>query len=330
MARFALGIASFLHVVTGSLAQQHEVDIPRVAQQRPAEAEALDKPASREDAAADCPSSAAIPECAEKATCLQVRLLDAVRHAEDLSAALDDLVEIDRLASRSDIGAVPSEEHRKELEAELKELEQRVQNGEANSTLDTEAIIRQLKADIQALNVQEERTLRRETRRVGEAARTSARGLQEAARGEARTARALADRLGRVAHELRGCQGAVDSLVRRTEAATDRAERAGEVLSRRIDRVVRSRLESAEAQMRQKPAASLREASAAVGRSAGTHEGSAAAVRLFQARSGHFLSSEGGFLMLVSASAGFLLVVLLVQRGSCRTHSVNAPKTALG
>lgn len=320
MARSLLGIISALCVVAGSLAEQGAVGQSSAGQ--PA-ADAVG-----EELTAACEPGAATRECVGKAACLQVRLESAALHMQDLSAALDDLLAIDRLAHKQSFSTTADDEERRAgLEAELSKLEQRVHAREVNGTVDTEGIIKRLKHDIRALSAQEERALYQEARKVGEAARRSARDLQAAVRHSARKARSLSDKLSRVGHERRKCADIADILSRRVESAADHVERKGEVLARRIDKAVRSRLRHEEAELERRPRAEAQAAS----RLANATDAQAAPTRLFLAHPrGPAWAPERALLLVAMVCAGASLATLAVKRTWHRATAVSPPESVLG
>eukprot|EP00411_Alexandrium_monilatum_P028601 CAMPEP_0175387968 /NCGR_PEP_ID=MMETSP0095-20121207/30140_1 /TAXON_ID=311494 /ORGANISM="Alexandrium monilatum, Strain CCMP3105" /LENGTH=328 /DNA_ID=CAMNT_0016686451 /DNA_START=1 /DNA_END=987 /DNA_ORIENTATION=+ len=279
---------------------------------------------------ASCPANASTPECTGKAACLQLRLENAAHHVEELSAAVDDLLEIDRLAAKSSIGTKAEDKRRRELEAKLHQLETRIHNREANSTVDTKAIIKHLGADIRALNAREEHLLYEETRHFGEAARRSARDFQVAVRHTARRARGLAHRMERAGHDRRRCADAADVLSRRVESAADHIERKGEVLARRIDKAVQKRLSEEEAGLRRDPQGRQR----GVARAANRTIANAPDARAFLERPDAPPRARGGALLPAAAvcavCAGMPLAVLLARKTWRRAGDVSPPDSSLG
>jgi len=308
MARAARSILAAALLIAGSLAEP-----------------SADGAALLEEAAPACLPSTETAECVGKAACFQLRLEAEALQLKDLSLALEDLLAIDRLARKSHGNGTEEQdaERRAGLEAELKQLEQRVHDREVNSTVDTEAIISHLKSDIRALNAWEERTLYDEARKVGEAARRSARDLQAAVRHSARKARTLSDKMERAGHERRRCSDMADTLSRRVESATDHAERKGEVLARRIDDAVELHLRHAEAGLQGGGHPAALKASA-------EHAG-AAPTRLFLQRpeglpvaNGHALLAVALFCTCVSAA------VIVAKRRWPGADSVSPPDSLLG
>mmetsp|Transcript_150493 Transcript_150493/g.464364 ORF Transcript_150493/g.464364 Transcript_150493/m.464364 type:complete len:324 (-) Transcript_150493:36-1007(-) len=318
----ALGIVSAFSALSGALGSQNGT--------ARAEAAAGPDPSGSDEA---CAAGAPKLECEGKAACLQLRLQREAAHAEDLSAALDDLLEIDKLAEKKHKpieGAEVGAKRRQSLEAELKQLEQRVHDHDVNGTVDTGAIIKHLKGDIRALAARQERALDKEVRKIGEAARSSARDLQAAVRHTARKARGLADKLQRAGHSRRHCSDAADTLSRRVEAAMDRVERKGEVLARRIDRSIQERERHEEADFGHEPLGNLRSSDPATKGAAAT---AAAAPRAFLERpSGQVAPLQGASFatMAICAGGGAAALAGLLATRVWRRAQVSTPEGALG